>query len=93
MTDPQNSDGNPDAPDDLPPLPDPLPDPPTFDPALYYDVTAADLTPTCPNYQRTFDVPFFYSNNGTDCRVECVVCGQAMRLLTAVLLEPQPVFP
>lgn len=85
-------DDDPDGPDDPPPLPDPLPDPPVFEAALYYQVTAADLTPTCPNYQRTFDVPYLYSNDGTDCRVVCAVCGQDMRLLYATLLDPQPVF-
>jgi len=62
----------------------------TFQPALYYDVTAQDTNPDCVNYEQVFDVPQFYSNAGTNCFVQCGKCGQHMEILTATLLDPQP---
>lgn len=70
----------------------------TFQPALYYDVTARDTNPDCVNYYETsgeiFEVPQFYSNGGTGtCFVTCGKCGQHMEILTATLLDPQPEVP
>ena len=62
----------------------------TFEPALYYEVTARDTNEECRNYGQTFPVPEFYSNAGVDCFVQCGVCGQHMEVLTAELLNPQP---
>lgn len=66
----------------------------TFQPALYYEVTARDTNPGCVNYfetsGETFTVPEFYSNDGTTCYVQCGKCGQHMEILTATLLDPQP---
>lgn len=66
----------------------------TFQPALYYEVTARDTNPDCVNYfetsGETFTVPEFYSNAGTNCSVTCGKCGQNMEILTATLLDPQP---
>jgi hypothetical protein len=62
----------------------------TFQPALYYAVTARDNNEACENYGKTFDVAEFYSNAGTNCYVQCGLCGQRMEILTAVLLDPQP---
>lgn len=62
----------------------------TFQPALYYEVTARDNNPECVNSGQTFTVPEFYSNAGTNCFVECGKCGQHMEILTATLLVPQP---
>lgn len=66
----------------------------TFQPALYYKVTARDDNPDCVNYYETsgeiFTVPEFYSNAGTNCYVQCGVCRQHMEILTAELLDPQP---
>lgn len=62
----------------------------TFQPALYYEVTAQDLNPDCVNYEQTFTVAEFYSNGGTNCYVQCGRCGQHMEILTATLLDPQP---
>ena len=62
----------------------------TFQPAMYYDVTARDNNPDCRNYEQVFDVPQFYSNAGTNCFVQCGICGQQMEILTATLLDPQP---
>jgi len=62
----------------------------TFEPALYYEVTARDNNEACRNYELTFDVPQFYSNDGVHCSVQCGVCAQPMEILTATLLDPQP---
>lgn len=62
----------------------------TFQPGMYYEVTAQDNNPDCRNYGQTFDVPQFYSNDGVHCSVTCGVCGQQMEILTATLLDPQP---
>ncbi|MER6531147.1 hypothetical protein [Streptomyces sp. NPDC001508] len=64
-----------------------------FEPAKYYSVTARDNNPACRNFEDVFDVPYFYSNAGSNCSVQCGVCGQRMEILTAVLLDPQPEFP
>jgi len=62
----------------------------TFQPALYYEVTARDSNPECVNYEQEFTVDQFYSNAGTNCFVTCGICGQRMEILTATLLDPQP---
>lgn len=62
----------------------------TFQPALYYEVTARDNNEACENSGQTFTVPEFYSNAGVNCYVVCGKCGQRMEILTATLLDPQP---
>jgi hypothetical protein len=62
----------------------------TFQPALYYAVTARDNNEACPNFDKTFEVNPFYSNAGTNCYVQCGLCHQNMEILTATLLDPQP---
>lgn len=62
----------------------------TFQPALYYEVTARDANPECVNYEQEFTVAPFYSNAGTNCFVTCGICGERMEILTATLLDPQP---
>lgn len=62
----------------------------TFEPALYYEVTARDNTEACRNYQQVFTIAEFYSNDGVHCYVTCGVCRQRMEILTATLLDPQP---
>lgn len=62
----------------------------TFQPALYYAVTARDNNEACRNYDQVFEVPEFYSNDGIHCSVQCGVCRHTMEILTAVLLDPQP---
>ena len=62
----------------------------TFQPALYYEITAQDMNPDCVNYEQIFTVSEFYSNAGTNCYVQCGRCGQHMEILTATLLDPQP---
>lgn len=62
----------------------------TFQPGLYYEVTARDNNAGCANYEQVFTVPEFYSNAGTNCYVQCGVCRQNMEILTATLLDPQP---
>ena len=62
----------------------------TFQPALYYEVTARDSNPECVNYEQEFTVDQFYSNAGTNCFVTCGICGQRMEILAARLLDPQP---
>ena len=62
----------------------------TFQPSLYYEVTARDNNEACRNYEQTFDVPQFYSNDGIHCYVQCGICRQNMEILTATLLDPQP---
>jgi len=66
--------------------------PPVFEPAMYYDVTARDNNEACRNFGETFGVPEFYSNDGVHCYAQCGICRQNMEILTAVLLDPQPVF-
>jgi hypothetical protein len=63
---------------------------PVSEPALYYDVTARDDNEACRNYEKTFDVNPFYSNDGVHCYVQCGICRQNMGILTATLLDPQP---
>ena len=65
------------------------PPPPVLEPAKYYATTARDETPDCPNYEAVFENDQVYSNGG-QIRIVCRVCGHDMRLLTAVLLDPQP---
>ena len=62
----------------------------TFEPALYYEVTARDNNPDCRNFEQEFTVNPFYSNDGIHCTVQCGVCHQNMEILTATLLDPQP---
>lgn len=62
----------------------------TFQPALYYEVTARDNNEACSNYGQTFTVPEFYSNAGINCYVQCGICRQRMEILAATLLDPQP---
>ncbi|WP_157876648.1 hypothetical protein [Streptomyces graminilatus] len=62
----------------------------TFEPALWYAVTARDNNETCRNYEQTFPINPFYSNDGVHVSVQCGVCGQPMEILTAELLDPQP---
>ena len=64
---------------------------PIFAPALYYDVTARDDNEACVNSGKEFEVNPCYSNAGT-VFVECGLCGQHMTIVSAVLLDPQPVF-
>ena len=64
----------------------------TLDPELWYEVTARDNNPDCRNSGQTFDVNPFYSNDGVHYSVVCGVCGHDMEILTATLLDPQPVF-
>jgi hypothetical protein len=64
--------------------------PVTFQPALYYAVTVRDNNEACRNYEQTFEVAEFYSNDGVHCYVTCGICRQRMEILTAVLLDPQP---
>ena len=65
------------------------PPPIVFQPNLWYDVTAQDVTETCPNFGKTFEVNPCWSNNGT-VNIECGVCRQMMQITAATLLDPQP---
>ncbi|QXE36218.1 hypothetical protein KQY30_20185 [Streptomyces sp. GMY02] len=69
--------------------PQPEPDPPVFEPALYYRVTARDVTPACVNFEKVFVIDPCYSNGGHP-RVGCGMCGKDMVLLSGQLLDPQP---
>lgn len=62
----------------------------TFEPAKWYEVTARDDNPECENFEKTFDVNPFYSNNGINCFVQCGLCKQHMTIVSATLLDPQP---
>lgn len=64
----------------------------TFEPAMWYEVTARDNNEACVNSGVVFDVNPFYSNAGNNCFVICGRCEQRMEILTAVLLDPQPEF-
>lgn len=63
----------------------------TLDPELWYAVIARDNNQDCRNYEKTFDVNPFWSNDGIHYSVVCGICGQEMEILTATLLDPQPV--
>lgn len=71
------------------PTPEPDPPVPTFQPYLFYKVTARDDTATCVNAGRVFAFAEVYSNGGA-VRISCARCRRDMRLLTAELLDPQP---
>ncbi|MFF7982272.1 hypothetical protein ACFZDK_24610 [Streptomyces sp. NPDC007901] len=60
-----------------------------FEPALWYAVTARDVTEGCVNYGQEFEVNPCYSNGGTVI-IECGRCHQLMEIVAATLLNPQP---
>ncbi|MFJ1900545.1 hypothetical protein [Streptomyces sp. NPDC088115] len=62
----------------------------TFGPALYYEITATDTNPDCVNYEKSFEVGEFYSNDGHNLVVQCGLCAQLMTITSATLLDPQP---
>ncbi|MFF4536533.1 hypothetical protein [Streptomyces aureus] len=64
----------------------------TFQPALWYTVTARDANDACENSGQEFTVDPCYSNGGTVV-VECGLCKQAMTIVSATLLTPQPQMP
>jgi hypothetical protein len=65
----------------------------TFQPALWYSVTARDDNAECEeNSGREFEVNPCYSNGGRVI-VECGLCKQPMTLVSATLLAPQPEIP
>jgi hypothetical protein len=61
----------------------------TFQPALWYAVTAQDANEACENNGQTFEVNPCYSNGGTVV-VECGLCRAPMEIIAATLLDPQP---
>lgn len=65
------------------------PPPITFQPAMWYDVTARDDNAACTNYGKQFDVNPCYSNGGTVI-IQCGLCKQNMTITSATLLNPQP---
>ncbi|MFJ4852385.1 hypothetical protein [Streptomyces sp. NPDC088730] len=73
---------------------EPLPDPPvlTFVPAMYYGATVRDDNPGCVNYGTLWDYPELYSNGGRP-NISCGLCGHAMSIMSATLLDPQPIVP
>lgn len=72
---------------------EPLPPPPelTYLPAMYYAAVARDDNPACVNYNTLWDIPEMYSNGGVP-SVICGRCSQPMSIMSAVLLDPQPVY-
>ncbi|MGW4784239.1 hypothetical protein [Streptomyces sp. NPDC004230] len=68
------------------------PPPPPLEPAMWYAVQAQDNTETCENFGKVFDVNPFYSNDGIQVLIECGLCRQPMEMISATLLDPQPVF-
>jgi hypothetical protein len=64
----------------------------TFQPALWYTVTAQDDNPDCGNLGETFEVNPCYSNGGA-VTIECGLCRQPMTIVSATLLAPQPQMP
>lgn len=64
------------------------PPPPVLEPATWYAATARDDNPDCINAGKIFDCEI-YSNAGV-ARVVCGICGQDMRILTAIRMDPQP---
>ena len=61
----------------------------TFEPALWYDVTARDDNEACANFGKTFEVNPCYSNAGTVV-IQCGLCKHNMTIVSATLLDPQP---
>lgn len=81
-------------PEDPPPAPvlTPAPEPPlTYQPATYYGTTVTCTTESCINYADVWEVSPLYSNGGIP-QIVCGICGAAIRILTAELLDPQPIF-
>jgi hypothetical protein len=68
------------------------PPPVTFQPGLYYDVTARDDNENCVNYEQEFEVNPCYSNGGTVI-VQCGRCKRNMTIVSGTLLDPQPEMP
>ncbi|MFE4697298.1 hypothetical protein ACFRIC_09410 [Streptomyces sp. NPDC056738] len=64
----------------------------TFQPGLWYSVTAQDVSEACENYNQEFEVNPCYSNGG-HVVVECGLCQAPMTLVSATLLDPQPQMP
>jgi hypothetical protein len=64
----------------------------TFQPALWYSVTARDDNDACDNAGQGFEVNPCYSNGGTVV-IECGLCKQPMTIASATLLVPQPQMP
>jgi hypothetical protein len=62
----------------------------TFQPGLWYDVTARDDNPDCVNFGKEFEVNPCYSNGGIVI-IECGLCKQNMTITAATLLDPQPI--
>lgn len=64
--------------------------PVTFQPALYYDVTARDDNEACDeNFGKEFEVNPCYSNGGRP-TVQCGLCRKNMTIVSGTLLDPQP---
>lgn len=74
--------------------PEPLPDPPvlTFVPAMYYKATVRDDNPSCVNYGTLWAYPELYSNGGHP-DISCGLCRHEMSIMSATLLDPQPIVP
>lgn len=61
----------------------------TFEPALWYAVTARDDNGECVNADQEFTVDPCYSNGGTVV-IQCGLCRRRMTIVSATLLDPQP---
>jgi hypothetical protein len=64
----------------------------TFQPGLWYAVTAKDDNEACENYDQEFVVDPCYSNGGLVV-IKCGLCRVPMTLVSATLLDPQPQMP
>jgi hypothetical protein len=61
----------------------------TFQPGLWYTVTARDDNDACENSGKEFEVNPCYSNGGRVV-IDCGLCRKPMTLVSATLLDPQP---
>lgn len=63
----------------------------TYEPSTYYDLTARCINSACPVYDQVFQVGYAYSNANALCVVFCGICDSQDEILTATVMDPQPV--
>ncbi|MFJ3248447.1 hypothetical protein [Streptomyces sp. NPDC086782] len=61
-----------------------------FEPSKFYDAVVRCSTETCPNsLKEPVPVTELYSNGGIP-GIQCGLCNRSMKILSAVLMDPQP---
>lgn len=74
------------------PTPSNPPNPPiTLEPDLWYTVAAGCANSTCERYNVVYQLPNTWSNADGDPRITCGVCNSTDVMVSAVVMDPQPV--